>query len=122
MKWDIDHWLANQGSPYYMKDLYREHTAKDSLWQNYGDLGTRAESTTCSMYHVVGWYDLYVGGSPYIGPWSHASFGEDSVGQVVFPGADAWDTVWARTIRWHNYYLKGEGELEDIPRVELSII
>jgi putative CocE/NonD family hydrolase len=102
--------------PYYRDWL--DHDTRDGWWcetapnECYGSVATAA-------LHLGGWYDIFVSGTIenfvrlraeaateearagqrlFVGPWSHASYG-DVVGDLEFGPAAAWDAF--DTTAWH---------------------
>ncbi len=137
-EYDIDHWLAGQGSS-HMKDYFLGHPNKDETWQ-FVDVSTRRDVINVPMLHIGGWYDIFSMGSVQafcdlqyhgapgafggqklmMGPWTHA-VGTAQAGQITYPPnasvsleALAWD--------WMDYWLKGEQNGAIYPALEYYLM
>ena len=125
---DIDAWLSYQNAM-YMKDYFADHYVRDTVW-DWLDVGTRVDSVTTAFYHIGGWYDFFSQGTVeafqalkhlgnkrlLMGPWSHFTINTPQVGEVTFPNAvlTNLDTL---VFKWFDYWLKGTGDISDIPTV-----
>lgn len=112
--------------PYYSEWL--DHDTRDEWWRETAP-NERYSSVATPALHVGGWYDIFVAGTIenftrlrteaatedarqrqrlFVGPWSHASYG-DIIGDVEFGPAAAWDsfdtTAWH--LAWFDEHLRG---------------
>ena len=107
-------------------DWTRHHDDGPYWWQQ--DVGLRHHLFQVPVYHLGGWYDIFLGGTIknylgiratggararpnqklVIGPWIHGpkNVGATKVGAFTFPGADAVQYNEIR-LRWFDYWLKG---------------
>lgn len=113
--------------PYYREWL--DHDLRDDWWRQTAP-NERYGSVTVPALHVGGWYDIFAAGTIenftrlradagteaarqgqrlFIGPWSHASYG-DTIGELEFGPSASWDafdpTAWH--LRWFDEQLRGE--------------
>ena len=112
--------------PYYADWL--EHDLRDEFWLQTAP-NERYGSVTASALHMGGWYDIFAAGTIenfvrlqaeaatedarkgqrlFVGPWSHASYG-DVIGDIEFGPTAAWDgfdtTAWH--LAWFDEQLRG---------------
>ncbi len=116
----VETWLNGVGNPWLI-DTVCNHPNYDSMW-SWVDLTSRWDSAPYPMYHLTGWFDLYTDGQfeafselqkrfkkqkILCGVWRHGDFGNNAVGDLVFPSNAKLDEAWAleRLIMWYNYFL-----------------
>jgi predicted acyl esterase len=137
-EYDIDNWLAGQGSS-YMKDFFLGHPNKDETWE-FVDVSTKREIIDVPMLHVGGWYDIFSKGSVQafcdlqyhgapgahenqklmMGPWTHAA-GSAQAGQITYP-SNASVNLEILAWEWMDYWLKGEQNGAVDPAVEYYLM
>lgn len=112
--------------PYYADWL--AHDTRDDFWRERAP-NERYGSVAVTGLHLGGWYDIFAAGTIenfvrlqseaatdearkgqrlFMGPWSHASYG-DVIGEIEFGPAAAWDafdtTAWH--LEWFDEQLRG---------------
>lgn len=111
--------LVAEGLPAYARDWLR-HPTYDAYWQEF-DLLRRVAELNLPMFHLSGWYDLYLRGSVdgYVamarthpnqvllaGPWVHLPWGNlvggADLGPAAIPDVDE------RMARWFHHWLDAE--------------
>ncbi|MDP8254453.1 MAG: CocE/NonD family hydrolase [Candidatus Alcyoniella australis] len=96
---DITGWLQGQGSLFRLPEMLA-HPAYDEYWEQV-DLATREPYLESPAFHFGGWYDFFSEGAIrgfeifshagaeqqylVIGPWTHATFGLNTIGELTFP-------------------------------------
>lgn len=125
-KRDIELWLLAQGST-YMLSMFDAHPNYDSTWARV-NLEERLSYVDVPIYHVAGWYDLFLEGNLdafsylqstggegargnqklLVGPWTHGTLGERDPGDLVYPSNASSPDLEEETLRWFAYWLKGE--------------
>ncbi|MEM9807818.1 MAG: CocE/NonD family hydrolase [Cyanobacteria bacterium P01_D01_bin.56] len=99
------------------------HPKNDEYWQS---LKPDLTDVDLPMLHVGGWFDPYLTGdirlfkemmgrSQYpqhfwVGPWTHLPWSRN-VGHVDF-GSEAMNPIDQLQVRWFDYFLKGQGDLD----------
>ncbi|NPA80161.1 MAG: CocE/NonD family hydrolase, partial [Thermotogae bacterium] len=139
----VESWLGGLGTPFLIDSVAR-HPLYDSSWYIL-DLNRRVDGVNVPMYHVAGWFDIFLEsqieifnrlqfqGGPLargnqkliIGPWTHRGFGQTEQGEMTFPSnAELSATAIADMIAdWYDYWLKGEDNgVMDEPPVRFYII
>jgi hypothetical protein len=96
-------WLEGQGSLDFWQ-LIRQHRLYDAFWRQVEVL-PRAADVRAAGLHVGGWYDIFLQGTLdafttfqhrggpgaagaqklLVGPWTHATLGQNVVGELVYP-------------------------------------
>ncbi|MEO0301728.1 MAG: CocE/NonD family hydrolase [candidate division WOR-3 bacterium] len=116
----VEEWLNRIGTPWLI-DTVCNHPNYDSMW-SWVDLTSRWDSAGYPMYHVTGWFDLYTDGQLeafselqkrfvkqklLVGVWKQGDFGNNKVGDLVFPSNAKLDQNWAlnQLLRWCHYFL-----------------
>jgi len=138
----VETWLNGVGTPWLI-DTACNHPNYDSMW-SWVDLTSRYDSAPYPMYHLLGWFDLYTDGQLeafselqkrfgqtkpqklVVGVWRHGDFGNNEVGDLVFPSNAKLDEGWVldQAVRWYNYFLYDDttnGIIEE-PRVRFYLM
>jgi predicted acyl esterase len=114
-------WLIGQGTPWII-DSVCNHPDYDTMW-SYVDLTARWDSALCPIFHIAGWYDIFLDGQLdafpqlqarfhnqrlFVGPWGHSSWGSQYQGDLVYPPNAAMDQTefYLMMFNWYNYWLK----------------
>lgn len=129
----VEAWLNGVGNPWLI-DTVCNHPNYDIMW-SWVDLTSRWDSAGYPMYHALGWFDLYTDGQLeafselqkrfgkqklFVGVWRHGDFGNNKVGDLVFPSNAKLDQNWAlnQLLRWYHYFLYNDttnGILDEPP-------
>jgi putative CocE/NonD family hydrolase len=118
--------VTNADLPAYALD-WLQHSDYDSYWEAF-DLLCRTRDLGYPMFHMSGWYDIFLRGSIdgfkamsreradqflLAGPWVHAPWGRRIAG-VDF-GPDAAPRVDEMVVAWFKHWLKPEGPVGPCP-------
>ncbi|HEX7319415.1 MAG TPA: CocE/NonD family hydrolase [bacterium] len=114
-------WLNSMGTPWLI-DSICNHPDYDTMW-SYVDLTARWDSASCPIFHITGWYDIFLDGQLdafpqlqarfhnqrlFIGPWGHSSWGSQYQGDLVYPANANMNQTefYLMMFDWYNYWLK----------------
>ncbi len=114
-------WLTSMGTPWLI-DSICDHPDFDTMW-SYVNLAARWDSASCPMFHITGWYDIFLDGQLdafpqlharfhnqrlFIGPWGHSSWGSQYQGDLVYPDNAVMNQTefYLMMFDWYNCWLK----------------
>lgn len=116
-----------------------EHDTRDEYWQAIS-IRSRYDRIVTPSLHFGGWYDTFIegtlenyaalsarsGDNParaqrlVVGPWLHIPWA--SINGVRDFGEEAANAIDELQLSWFDHWLKGEGSLDDWPRVRLFVM
>lgn len=122
----IDGWLG--GIDATKIQLILDHPVRDAFWDP-GDAEDRQPLTEIPMYHVGGWYDVFLQGSLnhfaglqtrggtgargnqklLVGPWTHVAVDTADQGELQYPSNSTlgMSELLGDALDWFDYWLKG---------------
>jgi hypothetical protein len=134
----VEGWLADIEAEPEVLDLIVLHESYDQLWRNMSGV-LRAPMTDVPIYHLGGWYDIFLQGTlnafmalqgegkrgaggnqkVVIGPWTHSGQTTTQQGELNYPlNSAVFESEIARAIDWFDYWLKSEQNgIVDLPPV-----
>ena len=138
---DVVSWVSSHSRPEMLELIKRNYNY--SSWWDLLNCNTVVDSINVPMYHVQGWFDMflpaqleayymlqYFGGDSargnqklIIGPWVHGRIGLRLCGQIIFPPNAAIDVVNDYAFPWLEYWLSdSENGIMDTSNVRLYLM
>jgi predicted acyl esterase len=124
-----EEWLADVGALPDVLQVIRAHESYDAFWQN-ASVAARHSQISIPIYHVGGWYDIFLQGTLnnfaglqangaglargnqklVVGPWTHSGEATTTQGELTYPPNSVIETQEIQNgLDWFKFWLMGEG-------------
>jgi len=134
----VETWLQGVGTPWLI-DTICNHPLYESLWAVV-DLSNKYQVSSYPMFHIEGWYDMYIDGvleafselqalhhnqKLFIGPWGHGdAWGIREQGDLIYPANAEMDELdfMNMLLDWYNYWMQDSSGIVLEPKVKFYLM